>query len=63
VGRERPSKEREAAPPASTFLRGLTVGALVGAAIAGSVFVGRRRRSARPPSIPASAGAPPSAPA
>jgi len=33
-------------PPASTFLRGLTVGALVGAAIAGSLLVGRRRRVA-----------------
>jgi hypothetical protein len=31
-------------PPASTFLRGLTVGALVGAAIAGSLLIGRRRR-------------------
>ncbi|HEU0234949.1 MAG TPA: hypothetical protein VFR14_00770 [Candidatus Limnocylindrales bacterium] len=49
-------------PPASTFLRGLTVGALVGAAIAGSLLVGRRRRVAttasKPPTpMPASAPA------
>jgi hypothetical protein len=31
------------APPASVFLRGLTLGALVGAAVAGSVLLGRRR--------------------
>jgi hypothetical protein len=30
-------------PAASTFVRGLTVGALVGAAIAGSLLLGRRR--------------------
>jgi hypothetical protein len=30
-------------PPASIFLRGLTLGALVGAAVAGSVLIGRRR--------------------
>jgi hypothetical protein len=34
--------------PASTFLRGLTVGALVGAAIAGTMLVGRRRRERHP---------------
>lgn len=50
VGRERPSEKRHATPPASTFLRGLTVGALVGAAIAGSVLVGRRRRIGHPAS-------------
>jgi len=49
VGRDRPSKERDSTPPASTFLRGLTVGALVGAAIAGSVLVRRRRQARRIP--------------
>lgn len=32
-------------PRTSTFLRGLTIGALVGAAIAGSTIWGRRRKS------------------
>ena len=33
-------------PRTSTFLRGLTIGALVGAAIAGSTIWGRRRKPA-----------------
>ena len=33
----------EASPVASTFLRGLAIGALVGAAIAGSAILQRRR--------------------
>ena len=37
-------------PIVSTFLRGLTTGALVGAAIAGSALWNRYRRSRRPPS-------------
>lgn len=36
------------ATPASTFLRGLTLGALVGAAVAGSVLLGRGRQRSRP---------------
>ena len=32
-----------ASPVVSTFLRGLAIGALVGAAIAGSAILGRRR--------------------
>ena len=35
-------------PPTSTFLRGLAVGALVGAAIAGSLLLGGRRRRRDP---------------
>lgn len=35
-------------PRASTFLRGLTIGALVGAAIAGSTIWGRRRKVTEP---------------
>ena len=37
-------------PIVSNFLRGLTTGALVGAAIAGSALWNRYRRSHRPPS-------------
>ena len=33
----------DASPLVSTFLRGLAIGALVGAAIAGSAIIGRRR--------------------
>lgn len=33
-------------PSVGTFLRGLSLGALVGAAIAGSALLGRRRRGA-----------------
>lgn len=53
------------APPASMFLRGLTVGALVGAAVAGSVLFGRGRRRAIPADDrgaadqPAAGGSPP----
>ncbi len=40
-------------PRMGTFLRGLTIGALVGAAIAGSTIWQRRRRErARPPDPP-----------
>lgn len=35
------------------FLRGLTLGAIIGAVIAGSSFWTRRRRSATPPDAPA----------
>lgn len=40
---EQASPGEHPAPPASIFLRGLTLGALVGAAVAGSVLIGRRR--------------------
>jgi hypothetical protein len=46
VAHAREAARHRPVPPASTFLRGLTVGALVGAAIAGSLLVGRRRRVA-----------------
>jgi hypothetical protein len=42
-GPDRVVREEHHAPPASTFLRGLSLGALVGAAVAGSVLLGRRR--------------------
>jgi hypothetical protein len=43
----------EEQPRMSTFIRGLTIGALVGAAIAGSTIWQRRRRNrARPPDPP-----------
>jgi hypothetical protein len=50
AGRRRPIEPEgggHAAPPASIFLRGLTLGALVGAAVAGSVLLGRGRRRVR----------------
>jgi len=40
---EHPVRGDHRAPLASTFLRGLTLGAFVGAAVAGSVLLGRRR--------------------
>jgi hypothetical protein len=40
-------------PRAAQFVRGLAVGALVGAAIAGSTIWQRRRASARPGDVPA----------
>jgi hypothetical protein len=42
----------EEQPRMSTFLRGLTIGALVGAAIAGSTLWSRRRRRRTPPEPP-----------
>jgi hypothetical protein len=47
IARSAPSPDPNAAP-ASTFLRGLTMGALVGAAVAGSLLFGRRRRPVQP---------------
>ena len=53
---ERPVPEAFAgadhSPSVSNFLRGLTTGALVGAAIAGSALWNRYRRSHRPPPDP-----------
>jgi hypothetical protein len=39
--------DRELSPAVATFVRGLSLGALVGAAIAGSALLQRRRNSGR----------------
>ena len=43
VARGRADDDRELNPAVATFMRGLTLGALVGAAIAGSTLLQRRR--------------------
>ena len=45
-------------PRAAQFVRGLALGALVGAAIAGSTIWQRRRASVRPNEEPATSGLP-----
>ena len=48
----------EGAGSGATFMRGLTLGALLGAAIAGSALWQRRVRSKRPTPVDAAEGAP-----
>jgi hypothetical protein len=56
------NRDDDEARATSTFLRGLTIGALIGAVLAGSSIWSRRRRSAAhpddPPPIPADRTAP-----
>lgn len=55
--RELAPDDDERTPLASSFLRGLTLGALAGAVIAGSALVQRRHRSGGSPDPVRSAGA------
>jgi hypothetical protein len=50
----------EAAPTVGTFLRGVAIGALVGAAIAGSAMLGRRRGMSEAEGAETSEGSQPS---
>jgi len=55
--------DRHDSPTVASFVRGLTIGALVGAAIAGSALLGRRRaQREQRPSAPAPGPPPADAP-
>jgi len=57
IARARQDEDRELNPAVATFVRGLTLGALVGAAIAGSALL-QRRRDPTPPGASLAEGSP-----